>query len=468
MSRLKRDWESFVIKITDLVWAGWLILLRAIGLGFKYTAGLGAKIYNQRFVERHNFLVKFFFSIVAIIFSVFVWLFFKTIMSTFSTVLGLVGLRSGDYDLSEQLLAWFPVIFLCLVLPYYVSDYRLLQLTQILIYSTIVLGLNILIGFSGQISLGHAAFVSIGSFTSAYVLANPILGFNIPLLGSIVIGCAAAGITGFLCGIPAVRVKGPHLALITLGLSLSIPKILKSSYLEPYTGGTDGVFITQPKPPETWTFINEGQWRYYIILMAFACATVAAYYILWKSRYGRALITLAQSEEKALALGINVAKYKLLAFTLSAMFAGLGGVMMTIILGYASPDSFTFLDSIDYLVAVAVGGLTSVFGSLLGGVFLAYQTDFNATLAQFLPRGEELRWAVYGVVVIFFMVFIPRGISGEIRRIIYVMFADLPIRRKSIMEPPPNYDYPYRNKYQPLNEDAVKRDQVMEAGPDAP
>jgi branched-chain amino acid transport system permease protein len=443
----RREASLAVTAFTEFLWAMWLIFIRCIGLSFIKVSDFGANIYNLKFnPRRKSTLASILFTIVGCLFAFIIWLIFQSVLMLGSTLVGTLGLRTGDYRLKEQIIAWLPFILVLLILPMVLQEYRLLQLTQVLIFSVIVLGLNILTGFSGQISLGHAGFALVGSYSAAYVMS----AHNAPMGIGILAGGVTSALTGLIFGLPAVRIKGPYLALVTLGLAMSIPKVLKSVYLEPYTNGLSGLSIDQPSPPE-WlaAYLNSTQWQYLIVLLISGILIVGAHSLLWRSRYGRALITLSQGEEKALALGINVPRYKLLAFVLSSFYAGMGGVMMLMIVGYANPESFNFFDSIDYLVAIGIGGLTSILGSVIGGIFLAYQSDLTGIFAKLLPHGEELRWTFYGLTLMSFMILLPRGIAGELRRIIYLLFFEIPIRRKSILDPPPDYDFPYKDRLKP-------------------
>jgi branched-chain amino acid transport system permease protein len=170
-------------------------------------------------------------------------------------------------------------------------------------------------------------------------------------------------------------------------------------------------------PPEgffsTWLFPVE--WQYFVVLVPSALLILLAWN-LRRSRIGRAFVALRDSEAGARMAGINVASYKLLAFAVGAFYAGIGGALLVLVLGYVNPDTFGLMDSINFLAAMVVGGLGSILGAIIGGAFLAFQGEINSRLAEIIPNGQDLRWAIYGALLIVIIVFAPGGIAGLIHR----------------------------------------------------
>jgi branched-chain amino acid transport system permease protein len=289
-------------------------------------------------------------------------------------------------------------------------------------FTVILLGLNILIGYSGQASLGHAAFVLIGAYVTI-LFQNGEHGFNWPLYLTIPLGGIVAGILGIFLGLPAVRVKGPYLGIITLGFSSVVPLVLKSRYLVDITGGQLGTSLSPVAVPEFLAPLTDTQWQYFIILLPAMGLLLFANFLMKRHRIGRGLALIRQSEELARSVGVNVFKYKLIAFALSAFYAGIGGGLICILIGTVNANSFTLNDSIGYLTAIAVGGLGSIFGSVVGAIFLGYQNELSQWLATAITDGEALQWGLFGVVLIFVMILAPRGLAGELREWVQATFV---------------------------------------------
>jgi branched-chain amino acid transport system permease protein len=292
----------------------------------------------------------------------------------------------------------------CCAAPFLLSSFRTFQLTQILIYSIALLGLNLLTGFSGQISLGHGAFFGIGAYTAAVLLDHAWLPWwaAIPVAGLL---CLAVG---FAFGLPALRLEGPYLALATFALAIATPQILKHDALESWTGGVQGILIDKPEPPIG--ALDADQWLYFVTLVV-AVALYAAAWNLVHGRTGRALVAIRDHPIAASAMGINMPMYKATTFGVSAMYTGLAGALAALLTGFVSPDSFTFLVSIDFLVGVVVGGIASIAGNLFGAAFIVIVPNVVSGISDAAP------WAIYGVALIVLMMLMPRGIAGVVRAV---------------------------------------------------
>lgn len=323
------------------------------------------------------------------------------------------------------LLWWVPFSH---VLPGWVplglGTYRTYQASMIAMWAIVALGLNILTGYNGQISLGHGAFVAVGGYTAAILMVD--YGWPFPL--TIILGGAIAGTLGFLIGIPALRLTGPYLAIATLGLALATPQILKK--YDDLTHGTQGINVRSEVGEQVDVVadfmddvfginLNNDQWIYFLALFIALLMTILALNIV-RSRIGRAFVAIRDSEIAAQAMGISVPRYKTMAFAISAFYGGIAGGTYTQVVGYVSPESFGFLLSINFLTTIVVGGLASILGSVLGAGGLIVVPELPG-LVSFIPGAglpAELSWAFYGGALILVMIFAPYGLAGLFQRLV--------------------------------------------------
>lgn len=289
------------------------------------------------------------------------------------------------------------------VLPFVVGNYRVFQLTLALAYAIALLGLNMLTGYNGQISLGHGAFYAIGAYTAAILMdkANFPYWATIPVAGIV---CLAAG---FLFGLPALRLEGLYLALATFALGVAMPQILKYKELEHWTGGSQGVVIMKPEPP-AWLPLSPDQWLYFFTLAWVVVLFVAGWNLL-RGRVGRALVAIRDQPIAAQAMGVNMALYKSLTFGVSAFYTGVAGALGAIAVQFVAPDSFSIFLSITLVVGVVVGGLASISGALYGALFIQFIPNIADQISKAAP------WAIYGIFLIGFMYLMPSGVAGAIR-----------------------------------------------------
>jgi len=322
----------------------------------------------------------------------------------------LAALASGAKLSKSQLVGLALALLAALALPWFVSDYRNFQFTLAISYAMAVLGLNILIGYNGQFSLGHAAFYAIGAYTAAIMMEQGGIAYywTIPVAGLV---CLLAG---FLFGLPALRLEGLYLALATFALSLATPQMLKYDAISPWTGGVQGVTITKPDPPFGLP-ISQDQWLYLFSLAVMLVLFVCAWNLL-RSRTGRALKAIRDNPIAASAMGVNTALYKSLTFGVSALYTGIAGALGAITIQFVAPDTFNFFLSIAFLVGVVIGGLASIPGAVFGGLLIVFIPNFAEQVSKAAP------WAIYGAVLILFMYFMPAGIWGFIR-MLYARFT---------------------------------------------
>jgi branched-chain amino acid transport system permease protein len=303
---------------------------------------------------------------------------------------------------------WYSALTLLLVAaPWLFAEYWLAQLTFILIYAIVGLGLMLLAGFTGQFSLGHAAFLGVGAYTQA-VMTNAGLPFPLAL------ACAAglSAVVGVVVGLPALRVKGIYLGMATLSFGFIVEEVL--ARWEKVTGGNAGIHI---KAPELFGWkVDSGEGFYYLCLFITVLATLGILNLL-RSSTGRAFVAIRDSEISAQSMGINLSRYKTLSFALSAGLAGVGGALYAHKLQFISPDQFNIIQSIDLLLMVVIGGLGSVHGAFLGAIFLITMPQVIALTKDYLPaavgQAPGLQAVVYGVVLVSFVLFEPMGLYGR-------------------------------------------------------
>jgi len=300
------------------------------------------------------------------------------------------------------------LLLMACALPFIVSSYRTFQLTLVLVYAIALLGLNILTGYNGQISLGHGAFYAIGAYAAAILMDRAGLPYwaTIPPAGAVCL------LVGFLFGLPALRLEGLYLALATFALAVSMPPMLKWHVIEKWTGGVQGIVIVKPDPPALLAAagirLNADQWLYFFALAVALVVFVIAWNLV-SGRIGRALVAIRDQHIAAEAMGINTALYKSLAFGVSAMYTGIAGALFAIVVQFVAPDSFTVFLSITLLVGIVVGGLASLSGALYGALFIQFVPNIADELSKAAP------WAVFGVFLIAFVYLMPTGAAGAIR-----------------------------------------------------
>ncbi len=321
------------------------------------------------------------------------------------------------------------VVVLIAVLPRLMGEYRLGQFTLVAIYFITLLGLNILTGQSGQISLGHYAFVGIGAYTAAIVmLGRP--GLELFLLdppGGIPIGdgmrgvftipiaFVVAGVFGYAFGLPAQRLAGVSLALATFAVAVSLPQLLKK--FDTLTGGGGGLSLNLPNTPFGLD-ISVRHWLYYEAWVTAGILALLAWVIL-RGRAGRALGALRDGEIAAVSSGVNPTLYKTFAFGISAAYAGAAGALLAIEVAYVNPDTFPVSQSILLLASLVLGGLGSLWGALIGAVLMQFLPIYAQTPPLIsTDLAAQAPSVVFGVILIVVMVIAPTGLVGLIRRLL--------------------------------------------------
>ena len=289
------------------------------------------------------------------------------------------------------------VLTLLLVVPLFVKNFIIFQMTMLLIYGVAVLALNILTGGSGQFSLGQSAFYAIGAYTSAILMEtfNVNYALTLPIAGII---CFAAG---FLFGQPALRLSGVYLALATFALATAMPQLLKLGYFEKWTGGVQGLVVEKPDAPFGLP-VGQDMWLYYFTLVITIAIYVASINLL-RSRSGRAFMAIRDNEIAASSMGVNVALYKTLAFGVSAGITGVAGALGAIAVQFVAPDSYTITLAISLFLGMVVGGVGWLPGSFVGSAFII----FVPNIAESVSKG--LSGAVFGVLLFLVIFLVPHG-----------------------------------------------------------
>ena len=303
----------------------------------------------------------------------------------------------------NQTIALAVLLVAACALPFLVSNYRTFQFTLVMIYAIALLGLNILTGFNGQISLGHGAFYAIGAYCTAILIDQA----GMPYWATLPISGAVCLLVGFLFGLPALRLEGLYLALATFALGVSLPQLLKSHHFEKWTGGVQGIVIAKPNAPFDLP-LKPDQWLYFFTLAVMLIMFAFAWNLL-RGRVGRAMMAIRDQHIAAEAMGVNNAMVKSLTFGVSAMYTGVAGALSAIAIQFVAPDSFNIFLSITLLIGIVIGGLASISGAIYGALFIQFVPNIADDISKAAP------WAIFGLFLIAFVYVMPAGVAGAIR-----------------------------------------------------
>lgn len=286
--------------------------------------------------------------------------------------------------------------------PFGFSDFALFQMAQVLALAIAVLSLNLLTGSAGQISIGHGALMGLSAYATVIVVAKA----GLPLWVGIALGVVLCALVGLVLGIPSLRISGMYLALVTLGFALAFPGLVE--YFDGLTNGFEGITYLPPNPPAIVP-LTSAQWLYMVVLTAFVLCALGVRN-LTRGRVGRALRALRESTLMARASGIRDDRLKVAVFSLSSAMAGLAGGLYQILVGTATPGSYTVILSLSLVTASLIGGSRTVVGALVGAAFVVYVPD---TAAQISTRAPQLVYAVAILVCVFFF---RAGVVGTVGR----------------------------------------------------
>jgi branched-chain amino acid transport system permease protein len=317
-----------------------------------------------------------------------------------------------------RILGYGALLAAVVLLPNMVSSFRMVQFTYVGVFAIALIGLSILTGFTGQISLGHGGFMAIGAYVTAILSANH--GWYDLL--TVPVGGLAAGLAGFLFGFPALRLAGVYLALATFALAVIIPSV--ATAFGEVTGGTAGILLDLPTSPVN--SLNANEWLYYVT-WAIAIVLFALAVLFLSGKRGRALRAVRENELAAISSGVSLPQYKTLAFGVSAFYAGIAGSLYAILNFIVTPGSFPVTLSILLLVGLVVGGATSLVGVLVGAAFVEfiplYSGDILRPVINFTqrlglpfndvdPTTPGVPSVVYGVLLLLVLIAMPRGAAG--------------------------------------------------------
>jgi branched-chain amino acid transport system permease protein len=327
-------------------------------------------------------------------------------------------------SLLRRIGVWAAVFALLLALPFFFEAFQVEQMATWITIAIAACGLNLLTGYNGQISVGHGALFGTGAYATAILMTTPDpeknqIGFGLPMVPSVLIAVAICFVVGIVIGLPALRIKGLYLALVTLAVAVLFP--LAVEQFSGLTGGGGGLSITSPQTNSRGSVVyrkiafgemfgfKSAQVRYYLfIAVAVVCFVLTRNLV--KSRMGRSLVAIRDNETAAAVSGVPVSTVKILVFGISSALAGVGGALFALNNAQVNPTSFTILASIYFLVAVVVGGPSSIIGPALGAAFYGIFTDLVAP--KFPEAYKGATPIILGAVLILLMFFAPGGLVG--------------------------------------------------------
>jgi branched-chain amino acid transport system permease protein len=326
--------------------------------------------------------------------------------------------------LALEVLAFLALAAVIAVLPRLVADFTTYEFAITGMYFITLLGLAILIGYSGQISLGHGAFMAIGGYTTAILSVDGIYGHDIRSVWTIPIAGVVAGLAGLFVGVPAARLSGLYLALVTFGIAVSFPQLPKK--WDHFLGGTTGKVLDDALTVPFGLDTTTNHWFYYLT-WGIALVLLAVAWVLLRGKPGRALQAIRDSEVAAASSGINLTLYKTFAFGISAFYAGVAGALYAISKAYMNPDVFAIVLSLYLVAALAVGGLNTLAGLIAGAALIYVLQNRADDVTRWVnhlpaldldPKQPGMPSVVFGVVLIVVMLVLPTGAGGLIRRLI--------------------------------------------------
>ncbi len=328
---------------------------------------------------------------------------------------------------------WYAALIVgLLILPLIIGDYYTPQFTMVFIVSIVSVGLMLLTGFTGQLSLGHVAFLGIGAYTSAILTVK-----GIPFVLALPAAGLLSAFVGVFVALPALRLTGMYLMIMTIGFAFIVEEIL--ARWESMTRGNMGMYPGTPSigPLEFDTEVS----YYYLALFILILTVVAARNIL-RSPTGRAMIAIRDSEIAAQAIGISLMKYKTIAFSVSAFFAGIAGSLYAHKLSFISPESFGFMESVRFLAMIIIGGLGSLHGAIFGTAFLLFLPSVVIAFKELLPHSiaglTGIDPLIMGLVIVLFIMFEPMGIYGRWLKVKFY-FETFPLYKKDTFKKVKSY-----------------------------
>ncbi len=327
---------------------------------------------------------------------------------------------------SKAVLFWSAsLLLLLLAVPFFSPKYYIFLLNIVIVHVILAVGLNILVGYTGQISLGHAGFFAIGAYGTALLMMK----LQMPFVPALLLAGLIAAFFGFILGLPALRLEGPYLAVASLGFGMAIMHVIGHWQ---FFGGRTGIQVPPLEigvPQLGFGLILQQDWQKYYLILFIAVIMVIAARNIMKTRVGRSFVAIRDSDIAAEVIGINLTIYKTLAFAISAFYAGIAGGLFGFVLGFFDPFTFNMMLSIVFLVMVVVGGLGSIAGPIMGAVLITYlQYSLLKNVAEIPVIGklmltvssnwftvvglENINGIVLGLIMIGIVIFEPLGMYG--------------------------------------------------------
>jgi branched-chain amino acid transport system permease protein len=324
--------------------------------------------------------------------------------------------------------AWYTALMvLLLVAPLVVPDYYRTQLIFIFIYGVVGFGLMLLTGYTGQLSMGHAAFLAVGAYTETVLQTQ-----GWPFIASAPMAILLAAAAGVVIGLPALRLTGIYLAIATLAFGFIVEEVL--ARWESVTGGNSGKMV-----PTMKLLVGklDGDVQFYYVSLACLLLVGFAVFNLLRSPTGRAFIAIRDSEVSAQSMGVNLAAFKTLSFALSAGITGLAGALYAHQIRFLSPEQFTLFVSIEFLMMIVIGGMGSLHGAVFGAIFVISLPELISGMKDYLPpvvaEQTGLKTTIFGVIMIFFILFEPMGLYGRWLKI-RTYFSLFPLYKKGMFK----------------------------------
>lgn len=302
--------------------------------------------------------------------------------------------------LAAKRLALVVAVIAAAVLPFTLADYMVFRFTLALIWSIAILGMVLLVGISGQISFGHAAFYGIGGYAAA--ILSTLAG--IPVYWALPISALLCFAIGYGFGRVAARLGLWYVALATFALAVAFPQLLRSKHLEPLTGGVQGYYLDLQGAP-SFLPLSADEW-WYLLSLAILLVGMILLRNLIDSRSGRAMQAARDHDLAAWANGVNVAHERAMAFAWSAAYVGIAGCLAAIQLNFVAPGTYTFWLSVQFLIGLVIGGVNTIAGAVIGGLFLQFFPDLTAAI------GKRLSLPLFGVLLILAVILMPNGLAG--------------------------------------------------------
>ncbi len=311
-----------------------------------------------------------------------------------------------------------PLAAVALALPFVLAGYQVFQATMVLVYALALLGLVLLTGINGQVSLGHGAFFAVGAYAAGMLMEHA----GWPWWATLPAAAGAGLVFGVLFGLPALRLEGLYLALATFALGVATPQLLKYKHFEAWTGGNGGLVLLKPEAPFGLP-LTPDQWLYLVTLAITAVMFVVAQRIV-RGDLGRAMRAVRDHPMAAQTMGVHNARIKTLTFGISALYTSLAGALGAIAVQFVAPDTFSIFLSITLLVGAVVGGVNALSGALWGALFIQFVPGVAEKLSKAAP------WAVYGVILLLLMFLLPGGVADGLSRLKARLSGRLPSRSR--------------------------------------